>query len=540
MILRFVLASSLLLAVTPAFANDTVLATSKTHKLQVVAEGGPSWCAADLRLRMELEADSPDVGNPAAQLEMMNRLRTPITNDCKMATAAELTVVERGKPVGIYKAAAAAGWAFAPAPVSAPANGPSRSTAPPQVAAQPTPPSPAPLAAAPSPPPVPLPVVAKVPPVAVQIDYFEALARWLRDNPNVAQEEGTIRLWAAHRYGREYTQVQDQEFKVQPVLQKARADLAEFLNQPRSDVIVVVGRGYFGSYDFNARRFPITDIGTQVSYGKPCCVSAKVPSSLVVKLQDLDAVSGLPMEPAEAQAFAERRTRYGSVNRTIYLALTVRLEGGGFKGDGWGSATTLGTVESLTFYPDERLAGPILTVSSEDFARWREKRAAEKLEAERLASEREAEARRQRLQAQRDYNIRALSGASASVRLANFISDGDVSLYSRLNNLRAARAAALMGGKGVPVSLLVQSDGSGRTKVLTRWPGKLELNVTEPLPPLASAQWYLVRGLLSVPEGEGVPAAQLAVQSLHACAQPQCADAAEPAAVIDHKLAGER
>lgn len=542
MIQRIVLAGVLALASMPAHASDTVLATSKSHKLQVLADGGATWCAPNLRLRMVLEADSPDAGNPAAQLELMNRLKTPITSDCKAASAAELAVIEQGRPVGTYKAAAATGWVFAAAPaVSVPQ--PAVTQAPPQSVPQVSVSSPLPpQVVAPISPPAgqaPQPA-APATSQAAELNYFEALARMLRDNPALAQDESTIRLWASHRYGREYSQVQDQEFKLQPVLQRARADFADYLGRPRGTVITVITRAHFRTYDFNARRFPLDDLGTQVSYQKPCCVSVKVPTTFVVKLQELDAVSGLPMESIEAQAFAERRTRYGSVNRTIYLALTVRLEAGGFKGDGWGSATTLGTVEGVTFYPDDRLVDPILTVGSDEFARWRTQRAAEQAEAARLAEERASEQRRQRLQAQREQNIRALSGAPPSIRLANYITDGDLSLYTRLSNLRSARAAALMSGKAVPVSMLVQANGSGRSKVASKWPGKLELTVADPLPELASSQWYLVRGLLSVPEGDGVLPAQLTAQAIHACAQPKCADAADPAIVIDHKLAGGR
>jgi hypothetical protein len=531
MIQRIVFAGVLALATVPAYANDTVLATSKSHKLQVFADGGATWCAPTLRLRMVLEADSPDAGNPGAQLELMNRLKTPITSDCKAASAAELTVIEQGRSTGIYKAAAAAGWVFAAAPAA--------SVPQPVVTQAPTPSAPQGPA---SPPPVvqaPQPAMPAAP-QAAELDYFEALARVLRDNPALAQDDSTIRLWASHRYEREYSQLQHQEFKLQPVLQRARADFADYLARPRGNVVTIATRAYFRTYDFNARRFPIDDLGTQVSYQKPCCVSVKVPTNFVVKLQDLDAVTGLPMDPAEAQALAERRTRYGSINRTIYLALTVRLEAGGFKGDGWGSSTILGTVEGVTFYPDDRLLEPILTIGAEEFARWRANRAAELAEAARLAEQREAEQHRQRWLAQREQNIRALSGAPSSVRLANYISDGDLSLYTRLSDLRSARAAALMSGKPVPVAMLVQSDGAGRSKVASKWPGKLELTVADPLPELAASQWYLVRGLLSVPEAEGLPPAQLTAQAIHICAQPKCADVADPAVIIDRKLAGGR
>lgn len=541
MIARFILVAALALMAGPALADDFVLAASKSHKLQVVAEGGAAWCGTTLRLRMVLESDSPDRGNPAAQTEMMSRLKTPIATDCKAANAAQVIVVENGQVVGTYHGGVASNWGFAAVP-SAPVIA-SAPTATPLPQASPPPAAPAvgaqPVAA--SPPQAEASssqanVVA--PPQVERINYYEALARWLRDNPALAQDESTIRLWAAHRYGREYNAVQNQEFKVQPVLQKARVDFSDFLEKPRGDMVLIITRAYIGSYDFDRRRFPTDQLGGQFSLNMPCCQSAKVPSGFSVKVQDMDVISSLPMAPSEAQAFVERRTRYGSVNRTIYLALQVRLDKAGFKSDGWGGPTILGTVEAVTFYPDDDMVQPILTVPAAEFAQWRQARVLEREEIARQAAEREAEGRRQRLMAQRGDFINTLSRANTSVRLANFITDGDINLYRGLDNARDARAAALLSGKPIQVAMMVQSSGNGRSAVATTWPGKLELNLTESLPSLTSSQWYLVRGLLSVPEGSGVTTAQLAVQSVHACLQVQCADAADPAAIVDHKLAG--
>lgn len=547
MIARFILVAALALMAGPALADDFVLAASKSHKLQVVAEGGAAWCAPTLRLRMVLEADSPDRGNPAAQTEMMSRLKTPIATDCKAANAAQVVVVENGQVSGTYHGGAASNWAFAAVPAAPMPSAPLIASAPTPAAVPP--------AAAPSAEPAvvaqpaasPLQAEASVSPSQVNVaplpeaermEYFDTLARWLRDNPALAQDESTIRLWAAHRYGREYNAVQNQEFKVQPILQKARVDFADFLQKPRGDLVVIATRAYIGSYDFDMRRFPVDKLGGQFSVNKPCCQNVKVPSGFSVKVQDVDVISGLPMEPTEAQAFVERRTRYGSVNRTIYLALQVRLDKVGFKSDGWGGPTILGNVEAVTFYPDDDMVQPILTVSAAEFAQWRQARVLEREKIARQAAEREAEGRRQRLMAQRGNYINALSQANASVRLANFITDGDINLYRGLDNARDARAAALLSGKPVQVAMMVQSAGNGRSAVATTWPGKLEISLPDSLPSLTSSQWYLVRGLLSVPDGGGVTTAQLSAQSIHACSQAQCADAADPAAIVDHKLAG--
>ena len=105
----------------PVAADDTfVFGRSATHKLQVVAEGAPNWCGPHLKLSMVLDAGSPDIGNPAGLVAVMNGLKHPIATDCAAATEADLTVVIGGKPQGIYYATAAGGWVFATAPAASP------------------------------------------------------------------------------------------------------------------------------------------------------------------------------------------------------------------------------------------------------------------------------------------------------------------------------------------------------------------------------------------------------------------------------------
>lgn len=129
-VLAGLLALGMFGAADAAQADEYVLATSKTHKLQVVAEGGSAWCAQTLRLRLVLEPDSPDIGNSSSQIDMMNRLKTPIGNDCKTALSAKLSVVEPGPKEMAYEASAAGGWAFtavqkvSPPPVPALASPP--------------------------------------------------------------------------------------------------------------------------------------------------------------------------------------------------------------------------------------------------------------------------------------------------------------------------------------------------------------------------------------------------------------------------------
>lgn len=529
----------------PAFAEETVLAASKARKLQVLAEGGAAWCKPTVRLRMVLDSDSPDVRNPASQVEIMNRLKTPITTDCKTATAAELTVFEQGKPTGTYKATADKDWVFAAAPASAPiavpkAEPPLATTAapvPPSApAAPPAPVAPQVTAAAPQPAPASAPPAA--PPLPRDVNYASAMIRLVKDAPSIAQDDGLLRCWAAYRFEKEYAQFKNQEFKLQPVLQKARADLAETVAQNDGQRVTAVINASFDGYNFDTQQFPISLRMESLNFNRQCYTQSQaLPSTLTVKVPDLDAITGLPMESKAAQAFADKRTRYGSVDRRIAIAVTVKLDSGGFVKGSWGQMVTTGTLESATIYADADATQPLYWLTPDELEKMRAARAAEKAAIAQAEEERKAEQRRQQMLAQREQNIRALSSASTSVKLANWVSDGGIDYYTKLNNLRAARAAALVGGKPVMVSMLIQADGSGRNKVDTKWPGKLEVTVAEGQPDLNSSGWYLVRGLLSLPEGDSLPPAQLTAQTVYACAQPKCADATDPTAIVDRKLA---
>lgn len=521
----------------PVSADEYLLATSKTHKLQILADGGASWCGQNLKLRMVLEAGSPDTGNPASQIDMMNRLKSPITNDCKAAASADLTVVDSGKPGTAYRATAAGGWVFAAAPAGA---------ADTQTAAMPPVAAPAAAASMPAntqtPAGVQSPAMAapaKIEPLPQDMNYWSGLLRWVHDNPGIDQDDAILNLWAFHRYENEYRAARNDEFKLQPLLQRARTDLADALHQGNIERVTVAIHTELDSYDFAKQRFPLSlgDIH-QVSYREPCCDFQKAPIDFVVTLEDLDILNGLPMDPAAAKKFTESRTRWGSVDRTVYIAVIVKLHDGGFQNNNLDQAVAPGSVDSAVFYADEQMKKPLFQVSAEDFARLREVRDAEKAAAAKAAAEHEAEQRRQQLMAQREQNIRDLTSLSPSIRLANFISAGDLNYRVSLDNLRNARSTALIGEKPVQVSMLVQADGNGRRDVATRWPGLLDVTSPGGQPEMKASGWYLVRGLLNVPNGNGLPAAQLMAEEIYACTQPKCADAADATAVVDRKLAG--
>jgi hypothetical protein len=95
-----------------ARADDFLLAQSAAHKLKVFAGGGAKWCGPHLTLRMVLDADSPDIANPAAQNDVLNRLKMPIGSEYAAAADATASVLAQGKPTGGYQASKADGWVF--------------------------------------------------------------------------------------------------------------------------------------------------------------------------------------------------------------------------------------------------------------------------------------------------------------------------------------------------------------------------------------------------------------------------------------------
>ena len=83
----------------------------------------------------------------------------------------------------------------------------------------------------------------------------------------------------------------------------------------------------------------------------------------------------------------------------------------------------------------------------------------------------------------------------------------------------------------------MQAGASGGREVATAWPGLLTVTVPPGQPRLKNGGWYLVEGRLDVPPGNDLPAARLQAHAVFACTRPQCADATDPAAVVDRKLA---
>lgn len=541
----------------PAAAEDYVLAVSKAHSLRILAEGGAdAWCSENVRLRMVLDAGSPDLGNEAAQIAMMNRLKTPISNDCKAATSADLTVVEPEKPEAAYRATASGGWVFAavasPAAssVGASASADAQSTSPS--------PSPAPAGAAveaqaseaqasgaPSSvvPAQPAEPSALAPVVEGQagegqpvMDYWLALLFWLKNNPAFARDDEILRLWAFHENPDAYNAVRNQEFKLQPLLQKAGDDIAEAVKKTDFDHVKVAVNAVFGIYVPETQGFLLT-ASVDDMFFVPCCGFRKAPGVFMTSLKELDLIRSLPMKPDAARSFEERRTNYGNVDRSLRVVATVGLTYSGTSPDGRDGGVIRGTIQNAVVYGDEKMTEPVFSFDAGDIARWQEEKEKEKADAAKEQARIQAEKHREQFMAERDENMKELASASQSIRMMNFISTGELNYRRELDNIRNARAWALLDEEPIEVAMLVQASSSGRKQVETKWPGVLRVTVPDGQPELKSSQWYLVQGTFSVPDTDGLPDAELVASDIYACTQAECAEAADPAAIMDRKTA---
>ena len=574
-------------SIPAAFADGQdwyVMATSKVHKLKITAEGGSAWCQQTIHLNMILDGGSPDAGNTADQIAVMNLLKTPITRDCQAAATAELSVSGPGAATGLFRAVASGGWLFSLAPASAAATKPQANAAPSPVepakagAPHPSldavsqqtiqPSTAAQLATA---------VPASTPSVPRDINYASVMLAYVHTNMSLANDPHIIRWWASYRYPNEFQRLWNQEFELHSLLAQAKADLVETLSQNSGQRITVLINTIFQPYNFQTHQFPITlNMSPIYEANATWNVLSKVPQGFFVTIHDQDFVTGIPMETAAAQVFEEKRAGFGNVvDRRITIALTIKLGDLPFTMDSVPPHVS-GTLDSIVFLSGNK---PVYQITSSELEKMRAEREAqqaadakaeqerlEKMRAEREAqqaaeakaeqerlekmrAEREAQQaaeakaeqehlatlRRQQLLAQRQQNIDFLSNSSISTKLANLISDGPLDFGVRLNNLRDARGEALISGRALTVSMLVQMAASGRDEVDTKWPGHLQISVPTTQPDLKSSGWYLVRGNLSVPDGDFTSPAQLEAMRIYACTQTQCNEANNSAFIVDKK-----
>ncbi|HEU6437561.1 MAG TPA: DUF4852 domain-containing protein [Nitratidesulfovibrio sp.] len=558
----FVVFMSIVLSLVLCFAAMAqeywTLATSQKFMLEVLAVGGKAWCVPQLKLRAVLKSESPARGDAQLLVDVLNRLKAPLQNDCKIAVTAVVDVVADGKSVGQYQASAVNGWAFAATPTGADAS----SFAAKKDEGAPVVPSPATSSEQPQPADTVMaqssvtPPTEKVtaPPAAVGMEALRAevgegyagiLVQYLRANPAYAEDKQVIRWWAGDRFRSEFVRVENQEFKLAPLLDKAKSDLQACMRTWDSGLVTVWTRAEIGSYDFEKQEFPVSFLG----WAKDECnlplpwhetrPSESLPDSFKLSGDVLDDVATVPMPKDRAQAFLEKMTRYGYVQRRIYAKVYVDVRAAKFVKARY-SVTNSHLegvkIHRIEYYQDDNKKEQFAELGTLAIEARRSEKIAAKA-AEEKAHQAQLEAQKlQRLLEQKAYHIEMLSRESESVRLSNFISSDKDLFRRRLHSVRAARLQAMLAGKPVPVRMLVQADGGGTVNVVTRWPGLLTVSVADGQPSLERSKWYLLAGALSVPEGDDLPPAVLLAEQVYQCEQSECKEASDPDMIVERKL----
>lgn len=559
-----IIASAVVLS-NPGWCTSTSpyrLAFSQKLAAEVFAvpNSGGSWCGSAVNLKVSLSNGSPLLSPmvKADRAAFAAKLGTVLARECPAATTATVrfvTVPAQSQVDSQAMARGPSGWAAVA--MTSPAAAPSAQPAPPSPPSPPAAPAAAAsVATAPQP-------EAKPDTLQIGRGYMGLLVKVLRDDPNLANSDAAIRRWAQLRFPREYEPVQNQEFALQPLLAKAKADLKQTIADSDPDRIEVRIPTQFQTYDFSAHRFPVAITGQPINLATPCCPPEGLPNFFSVTISGLDAINGFPMDEDAAKIFEQRRTHYNSVDRSIWLVAIVKLAPGPYARHAYVGFINSATLVDATFvggtiYGDQNCTQQVYALDEAEIARQAAAKAvaalaaedaenAKRAEAQRqqMAAQaeaqheqqaKEAEAQHQQMSAQRDSYIQQLRSSPDSVKLANFILPGPVDTSAHLDSLRAARTSALLAGHAVDVTMLIQTYSSGSEGVTTKWPGHLAINVQNGKP-LKSSSWYIVRGSFSVPAGDDLPDANLAASAIYACQKDQCADATDAAAIVDHKLA---
>ncbi|WP_146220643.1 DUF4852 domain-containing protein [Gluconacetobacter entanii] len=539
-------ALAMMLAPVAAWAQEEALiARSSAKHIEVYAAGGAQWCRKDLRLKMVLSSESGDMGNPTAQVALLDRMRREFEQTCPTAERADASVSEEGRITGQYHAERSGGWVFAAAPPPAatppasldaptppnPFTGPPPADAPaPQPAAdaatapQATPPatSPAPDQAQPA---VASAQPAPVPKVGDQ-GYWGYMLFAGKNDPTFLANPEAQKCWAQGHMASEWFRSRNDDFRLHEVLEKAGQDMQAHSGNVAPGVIYAELETEFGHYDFQENMFPVHINGNLLRLGRPCAADG-IPLAVALHAQDMESITGFAMPPEEARNFERRRESFGWMNRRVWIVLEFDVDPRGVSGNE-AEPTYSATVHGYSVYGDQRLETLLYQAGPEQIA-------AQHAQAQRIAAAR----REKQLVARRDSEIRELGTTPVPVRLANWINDDrPVELFHSLDNIRATRFASMQGdGKPVPVSLLVQTNGSGHKDVATAWPGHLSLTMADDKADFGDAGWYLVSCMLTTPTQGDFPDAQLSVTRSYACKQPQCADATDPTEIENRKIA---
>ena len=344
----------------------------------------------------------------------------------------------------------------------------------------------------------------------------------LLDNPAVQS------CWAKHFMAREYSAAYGNEFRTHDVEQQARADLARVAGQMGAGNLLANLTLRLGEYDFAQSSFPVVLNGNILSVNSECDLSAaQLPDRASFKLGDSNQTFRVAMTSGQAEQFLKQRTRYGYIDRSVPVSLTFHVPAEQLAGLTAAHADVVpAELTDVKIYAAPNRETLLADIGPEALSALRKAQEAEK--AARIARE----AAQQRAESLRMLTEHVQS-ANRSEKLAMWVGQGSGGFgLPQLDNIRNVRIRVAQSGQPQQSILLVQANGSGRTQVPTRWPGKLDLTVPEGQPALASGTWYIVRGLVTVADTGDFPAAEMSVQVAHACTQDACHDAEDPQALL--------
>ena len=383
---------------------------------------------------------------------------------------------------------------------------------------------------------------------------FEGMfVHYLRANPQAIDDKNIQKWWSDLKFRQEFRQYMNQEFKMAALCDKSKDDMANVvrnMDQERVDVSMNV---LFKEYDFQKQCFPI-NVGTgDITISNPNN-AVGVPRNFVLRLDGLDAANCLPLNRERAQLFLQKHMdSHGRGNRELLMDLHVKFDSSlanQLRNKVMAGQPIVARLDSVAFLDPSRdgrsepdLVAVISNEQMENVLGERAKRKAEadKAETERQEQSRKAEAERQaqwrieQAKVSRDRDIAALNARPLQVRLANYLTPGPVDLGLALANLRAARFRSLIQGKPGRVVMLIQAGSSGTTDVPTKWPGLLNVTAPDSTEFKASA-WYLVQGMVSTGEGDGLPSSCLVATSSISCAKEYCQDLGDATMIVDRKL----
>ncbi|WP_319466459.1 DUF4852 domain-containing protein [uncultured Pseudodesulfovibrio sp.] len=364
-------------------------------------------------------------------------------------------------------------------------------------------------------------------------------------------DQNDYRWWARNKFGKEYRKVRRQEFKLNSLIEKSKNDFANTLTELDEDIVSLVVQSSIGNYDFDKQQFRLNSSLKKWNVQNPYLYEDNfykdTVNNFVVEIEGADLLRDVVMAPALAEKFISRRTnKWDRVDRAVYVKINFEVDRASYSKSGK-SIIVNGKLHSGTVYNTNKLSTEILSIENSKIesllAEMKVRQeAAEKAEKERIERERiAAEAKRKeqekkRFLAQKQLYIARLKEAPLSVRLASYLHEESLMRFQYLDSLANARAIAAINEKPVAVGMLVQMDEDGREKVETRWPGMLNINVSDESPELQSAKWYLVDGFLSVENNGKLESAELNVTHVHACQQDMCTDLADPTVIVDRYM----